>query len=614
MSSTHTRINRLQQRLQSINSIAEKLKRIDQRFVWYRLTAFLGAWVLAILARFLFPGNIWVGVLVGMVLVFLLVVFFHRRLDQQRLKYQNAQEWLQTQLARANLNWDLIPEIPAKTANPDHPFMNDLNLVGERSLLSLINTCATQGAQNLLHSWFLEPNLKIEVLEKRQNLVKELTELSGFRTRLMLSGWQIRRDSKGLWDDQGILRWLKSQPPNKSIKRLLVLLSVLAALNYVLLALNLLAGWQPYWQFSLILYLGVYFFQYRNYESTFQDAYQLSKDLQPLEKSLVYLETYPARRGSHLEELLSGVKKSDQKPSVALRKIVMISSAASLQNNQILSLLVNVLLPWDILFATILDGFKQHLRQNLPAWLEVWYQAESLTALANFAYLNPEYHFPDLSAKMDIPLFSAQGLGHPLIPRNEKVVNDFSINQVGEVALISGSNMSGKSTFLRTLGINLTLAYAGTVVNASHMQCSLLRLFTVIQVSDSLKDGFSYFYAEVRRLRTLLSWLEDPDNTTVFYLIDEIFQGTNHEERRIGSLAYLKALVNANGIGAISTHDIELSKMAERDLRIHNYNFQDSVVDGKMSFDYRLRPGPSPTTNALKIMALEGLPVEIKPS
>jgi len=188
MSSTHTRINRLQQRLQSINSIAEKLKRIDQRFVWYRLTAFLGAWVLAILARFLFPGNIWVGVLVGMVLVFLLVVFFHRRLDQQRLKYQNAQEWLQTQLARANLNWDLIPEIPAKTANPDHPFMNDLNLVGERSLLSLINTCATQGAQNLLHSWFLEPNLKIEVLEKRQNLVKELTELSGFRTRLMLSG------------------------------------------------------------------------------------------------------------------------------------------------------------------------------------------------------------------------------------------------------------------------------------------------------------------------------------------------------------------------------------------------------------------------------------------
>jgi hypothetical protein len=335
MSSSHIRINRLQHRLQSISKIAENLKRIDQQFFWYRLTAFVGAWVLAILARFLFPGWAWIVVLAGMILVFLVVVFFHRRLDQQRLQYQDAQEWLQTQLARANLNWDLIPEIPAPAASPDHPFMNDLNLVGERSLLSLIDTCATQGGQNRLQSWFLEPDLKIEVLEKRQNLVKELVELSGFRTRLMLSGWQIRRDSKGLWDDQSILRWLKSQLPNKSIKRLLVFLSALAGLNYVLLALNLLAGWQPYWQFSLILYLGVYFFQYRNYETTFQDAYKLSKDLQPLAKSLVYLETYPVKGGSKLEEFLSDVKKSDQKPSVSLRKNEMISSAATMQKNQI---------------------------------------------------------------------------------------------------------------------------------------------------------------------------------------------------------------------------------------------------------------------------------------
>ena len=611
MSSSHTRIRRLQQRLQSITTIAEQLKRIDQRFFWYRLSAFAGAWVLAILTRFLFLGWMWVWVLAGMILVFLVVVFFHRHLDQQRLQYQSAQAWLQVQLARAQLQWDLIPEIPAQPPNPDHPFMNDLNLVGERSLLQLMDTCATQGGRNLLHSWFLQPDSKITAIQNRQNLVKELVELSGFRTQMMLSGWQIRHDFKGLWDDAGILRWLKSHEPNRSIKRLLVLLSALAGLNYVLLALNLLAGWPPYWQFSLILYLGVYFFQYRSYQSTFADAYQLSKDLQPLEKSLVYLETYPARQGSDLGALLSPLKKPGQRPSAYLKKIVMISSAASLQNNQILSLLVNALLPWDVIFATILDGFRQQLSQYLPIWLDVWYQAEGLTALANYAYLNPEYHFPVIHAMTADPLFSAQGLGHPLIPRTEKVVNDFSFHQIGEVALISGSNMSGKSTFLRTLGINLTLAYAGTVVNASHMQCAILRLFTVIQVSDSLKDGFSYFYAEVRRLRALLNWLEDQNNTPVFYLIDEIFQGTNHEERRIGSLAYLNALVNANGVGAISTHDIELSKMAESELRIHNYNFQDSVVDGKMSFDYRLRPGPSPTTNALKIMAIEGLPVEI---
>ncbi|PKO05120.1 MAG: hypothetical protein CVU41_13865 [Chloroflexi bacterium HGW-Chloroflexi-3] len=266
-------------------------------------------------------------------------------------------------------------------------------------------------------------------------------------------------------------------------------------------------------------------------------------------------------------------------------------------------------MPWDIFFAYLLDGFKHQLQQHLPVWLNVWYHAEGLTSLANFAYLNPEYQFPVLQDSINNTVFTAQGMGHPLIVKSEKVVNEFSFAELGEVALISGSNMSGKSTFLRTLGVNLTLAYAGTVVNASQMQLSILRLITCIQVSDSLKDGFSYFYAEVRRLRKLLSWLEESESMAVFYLIDEIFQGTNHEERRIGSLAYLKALVNANGVGAISTHDIELSKLAEVELRIHNFNFQDFVVEGKMSFDYRLRPGPSPTTNALKIMAIEGLPV-----
>lgn len=609
MSSSHIRINRLLHRLQSISAIADYLKQLDQHFFWYRLSAFLGAWVLAILTRFIFPGAAWIWVLAGMFVVFLVVVYFHRRLDRQRQQYQNAQEWLTQQLARAKLDWEHLPELPVQPVNPDHPFINDLNLVGERSLLQLINTCATRGGQECLHAWFLQPDLNYESITHRQTLVKELVELTGFRTRLMLIGWQIKQDFKGLWDDQGIFHWLKGHAPHSSIKRLLVLLTFLAGLNYVLLALNLFAGWQAFWQFSLILYLGIYFFQYRTYQSTFQDAYQLNKDLQPLEKSLVFLETYPARKGSQLIGLLSAVKKSDQKPSSYLRKIVMISSAASLQNNQILSLLVNALMPWDIFFAYVLDGFKQHLNQHLPVWLGVWYQVEGLTSLANFAYLNPEYQFPVIQDSITNPVFTAQGMGHPLIAKSEKVVNDFSFADLGEVALISGSNMSGKSTFLRTLGVNLTLTYAGTVVNASQMQLSILRLFTCIQVSDSLKDGFSYFYAEVRRLKKLLSWLEESKSLAVFYLIDEIFQGTNHEERRIGSLAYLKALVNANGVGVISTHDIELSKLADVELRIHNYNFQDSVVEGKMSFDYRLRPGPSPTTNALRIMAIEGLPV-----
>jgi ABC-type multidrug transport system fused ATPase/permease subunit len=603
------RIDLLTHRLQAITMVTERLKLIDQRFFWYRLTSFLGAWVLAILTRFVIPGMTWLWVFLGMVLVFLVVVSFHRKLDEQRLRYQNAQDWLTQQIARATLDWSNLPELHNINPDSEHPFMNDLNLVGEHSLLQLIDSTATIGGQKRLKTWFLNPDLQIVAINQRQTLVSELLKLTGFRTQLMLSGWQIKQDAKGLWDDRGIYQWLQTHTPEGSLKRLLILLSTLAGLNYVLLGLDLLAGWPAYWQFSFILYIGIYFFQYRAYQSTFQDAYQLSKDLQPLDFILKFLESYPAKQDSHLAGLLGTLKKPGQKPSEYLRKIVMISSAASIQNNQILSLLINALLPWDIFFAYILAGFKHKLIGHLPTWLNVWYKAEALTALANFAYLNPEYQFPVIQKDSSQPIYKAVNLGHPLITRDEKVVNDFSFSEVGEVALISGSNMSGKSTFLRTLGINLTLAYAGTVVNASEMVVPLMRLFTVIQVSDSLKDGFSYFYAEVRRLKELLVRLEDTSSLPVYYLIDEIFQGTNHEERRIGSLAYLKALVNANGVGAISTHDIELSKLAEVELRIHNYNFQDSVVDGKMSFDYRLRPGPSPTTNALKIMAIEGLPV-----
>jgi DNA mismatch repair ATPase MutS len=170
--------------------------------------------------------------------------------------------------------------------------------------------------------------------------------------------------------------------------------------------------------------------------------------------------------------------------------------------------------------------------------------------------------------------------------------------------------MAGKSTFLKTLGVNLVLAYAGGAVDARSFRTSLFRLFTSIKVSDSVTDGISYFYAEVRRLKALLTALRESDSCPVFFLIDEIFRGTNNRERYIGSQAYIRTLVGQNGLGAISTHDLELTNLVDEIELLSNYHFREEIVDGKMVFDFRLRPGPCPTTNALTIMKLEGLPVE----
>jgi DNA mismatch repair ATPase MutS len=208
----------------------------------------------------------------------------------------------------------------------------------------------------------------------------------------------------------------------------------------------------------------------------------------------------------------------------------------------------------------------------------------------------------------------ACGLGHPLLPHAGRVCNDFTFAHLGEIALITGSNMSGKSTFLRTLGVNLCLTYVGAPVNATALQTSLLRLFTCIKVSDSVTDGISYFYAEVRRLKALLRACEAEEPIPLCFLIDEIFRGTNNRERLIGSRAYIYALTRGHGTGVISTHDLELVTLADTVPSIRNYHFREEVHDGRMVFDYQLRPGPCPTTNALQIMQMEGLPIAAAPT
>jgi DNA mismatch repair ATPase MutS len=171
--------------------------------------------------------------------------------------------------------------------------------------------------------------------------------------------------------------------------------------------------------------------------------------------------------------------------------------------------------------------------------------------------------------------------------------------------------MAGKSSFLRTMGINLRLAYVGGPVVAESLQTSLFRLYTSIQIQDSLADGFSFFYAEVRRLQALLAALREEGERPLFFLIDEIFRGTNNRERLIGSRAYIRALAGSNGVGLIATHDLELVQLADDLPGIQNYHFRDAVENGRMIFDYKLHLGPCPTTNALKIMQLAGLPIEV---
>ncbi|MFL5654466.1 MAG: MutS family DNA mismatch repair protein [Ktedonobacteraceae bacterium] len=604
-------INRLKKRLHSLNSRSD-------RYSWIRLAIFLLGALLSVVVFFLL-GWLWGVILVAITLItFNIVAYYHRKIDRSITRHKI---WLQikaTQVARIQLDWPNIPAVNSKAPPADHPFAIDLDITGERSLHQLINTAVSYEGSQRVCEWLLNTTPDLQTIRKRQVLVQELAPLSRFRNKLTLKSILAAKNVAEQWEGKRLLDWLDTHAAAspRSLRSTLWVATILSALTIILFLFYIFAllGLQ-FWIISLLLSVGWFYVKRGERGDLFEDAYFLRDAFAQLSTVFEYLETYPYGKHEHLKKLCSPFfSNHEQRPSTLLQRLSRTASAATLEKNQVLWLIVNALLPWDIYVARRLNHYKSLIAALLPTWLDIWFELEALNSLANFAYLNPEYALPELMPVADRAstcLFCGRGLGHPLIPPEQKVVNDFAMNERGEVVIITGSNMSGKSTFLRTLGINLCLAYTGGPVNANAFQASLFKLYTCIKVSDSVTGGYSYFYAEVRRLKGLLTELERASAFPLFFLIDEIFKGTNNRERQIGSRAYIQALVGQNCMGVISTHDLELVKLADTLPHIKNYHFKEDVMDGHMVFDYIVRPGPCPTTNALKIMQMEGLPVDV---
>lgn len=588
----------------------DNLKELDQRYFWVRLTVLVAVSLGLFLAYQTRQSSVLIMIgLVGLA-IFSGVVYLNRKVRRSIFRFRLSQVYFKNQLARMGLDWEKIPTAPVYPIDEQHPFASDLNLTGEYSLHQLLNTAISWGGSLRLQKWLLktEPNL-VEVMT-RQAAVKELCSLSGFRSRLVLSSSLVSAGDDQAWDGEQLIYWLESRAESKILLPSLIILSGLAAANVLLFILFSMSLLPAIWIVTLAVYGAIYLFTYRSMDEVFSQAHHLSTTLDKFRAVLVFLERYRYRPGSQLSHLCQPFWGAERRPSSYLRRIAGIASAASVSANPVVWFLINVLVPWDVFFAYQLQRYKVIMQEVLPAWLEAWYELEALNSLANFSYLNPGNRFPLIFSDKRDKCFNAKAAGHPLIPDDQKICNDFSLEELGEVVLITGSNMSGKSTFLRTIGINLSLAYAGAPVNAEKLDTRLFRLFSVIQVTDSLADGISYFYAEVRRLKALIDALEKDSDIPLFFLIDEIFRGTNNRERQIGSRAYVSMLVGGHGTGLISTHDLELVSIADQVPNVANYHFQEQIARGKMLFDYRLRPGPSKTTNAVQIMKMEGLPIE----
>ncbi len=606
------KLSEKQARLHALENQIKRLKRriaiLDQRsnrIGWLRVAIFFTGALLSILAYFL-EG--WWLLLTGAVLtlsIFSIVAYFHARINRSITRHKIWMQIKSTHVARMQLDWSDIPVAQSSEPPMDHPFAVDLDITGKHSLHRLINTAISSEGSQRLQDWLLNTVPDLQVIHKRQALIQELTPLTIFRDKLLMKSVLASKNTASAWEGKKLLHWLNEQTTPKSLLPLLFISLLLSVLTITLFVLNIFHLIPQYWVFMLLLTILFLFVTKNQRGDLFEDAYQLRDAFAQLSLIFEYLETYRYGKNLNLKALCEPFHQDrEYRSSSLLKKIARIATAATLQKNLLLWIIVNVLVPWDFYFSYRFNQYKSQIAARLPAWLDIWLELEVLNSLANFAYLNPEYILPEVVScqnQDNLPLRVCD-LGHPLIPEEQKVVNDFAIYKLGEINIITGSNMTGKSTFLRTLGINLCLAYAGGPVNASRFQTSLF----------SVTEGYSYFYAEVKRLKALLTEVESPNKLPIFFLIDEIFKGTNNRERRIGSESYISALVGQNCLGVISTHDLDLVTLAAKLPDIRNYHFKEDVLDGEMVFDYILREGPCPTTNALKIMQMEGLPVDLK--
>jgi len=609
-----TRLEQLDKQIARLRRRGEFLNAISRKYWNARRVIFVAGALLA-LAFCNFSGSTiawYVAALIA--IVFAVVTIYHTRVRDSITRNSLLIEIKQVQIARINLDWDHIPAADPNTFIQGHPFESDLDITGERSLHRLIDCAVTKEGSERLKSWLLNPRPDAAAMEHRQKLVRELKSHSVFRDKLQLlsafarlstGGPARRKGTSTHWNSKILVDWIE-RSGSKNLLPTLILLTILAVVNLICVWLWLVELIPRIWPLVFLIYVAASLLSQSKIATAFDELQDLEKALTHFKAVFRYLESRCYHNAPGLAEVCAPFGEEGKQPSVEIRKLGRLAAALGVRTNPLLALLFNALVPWDFYFSYRLELVKKEIAHLLPRWLDAWHELESLNSLANFAYLNPGYVFPERSDR-----FVARSLGHPLLKPESKVCNDFELNEEQRIVILTGSNMAGKSTFLRTVGVNLALAYAGAPVNAASMQTSLFRLFTCIKVSDSVQDGLSYFYAEVKRLQALLAAAEADDKLPVLFLIDEIFRGTNSRERLIGSRSYIRSLSQLRTMGLIATHDLELIKLADEIKGVTNYHFREEVLDSRMVFDYRLRPGPCPTTNALKIMRLEGLPVEL---
>lgn len=482
-----------------------------------------------------------------------------------------------------------------------HDYSFDIDIFGSGSLFCFLNRTVTGSGSEILAKWISDPYEISKDLLSRQEIIRELAEKVEWRHRFMAEGMRVPLDKESV---NRLLGWINETPAYRITvtRKILMYLLPLLALSALVLVL---AGFLHYSLLILVLtinlgYVSMGLKKNNSVHNAVTGSYSYLSSMNRL------LEVISSNdfNSQHLIVIKNDIAGAGISASMAAKKLGKLIQAFDSRLNILAGFTLNALLLWDYQCVARIDKWRKTYKDFFPSWLNTIASLDGYSSLANYAFNNNGFVYPEISTTGKI--ITANGLGHPLINKEKRVCNDFSIESMGKICIITGANMAGKSTFLRTVAVNFILAMTGSPVCASGMEFTPVRLFTSMRTTDSLSVNESYFYAELKRLRILKSRIDAGD--PVFFILDEILKGTNSADKTQGSWLFIKKLISKEATGMIATHDTSLGELEKVfPGNVFNKCFEIDINGDAISFDYKLLDGVTQKMNAALLMRQMGI-------
>ena len=590
-----------------------KTQRLIYRTGTLRLLLFGGA-VAAVIGLW-GQGALMYAVTAACLLPFLLLVKYHNRLFLRKDYQEKRLEVNRQELAALDQDTSAFDD-GKEFADPAHPYTYDLDVFGSRSLFQYINRTCTRLGREQLAGWMACHLDKREPIIRRQEAVQELAAKPSFRQRFRILGLL----NKGQAADRAeLLEWAQSPVRYRNRNLLRRLPHMVTAVNLLCLAgvvTGVLPGnvWGVMW-FGIVVASFAFTRQITKVQSVYGQKLRI---LGTYAKLLQTMDDEPME-APLLRTVKDKIGGDRRQASQAIRRLVKLMNELDQRNNYLMYTVLNGCFFWELWQIMRIEAWKEVHAGELPHWLEAIGEMDALCSLGTFAYNHPEgYSYPDIlgdtntgTDNTETPFqLVAETMGHPLIPHDRCVCNDIRMSRRPAFIIITGANMAGKSTYLRTIGVNYLLACIGAPVCAARMSLYPARLMTSLRTTDSLSDNESYFFAELKRLKSVIDRLQNGEQ--LFIILDEILKGTNSADKQRGSFALVQQLMRLRANGIIATHDLLLGTLKDRfpDC-IDNFRFEADITGDELTFSYRLRPGVAQNMNACFLMKKMGIAMDL---